>query len=206
MKMTLTAITVAVATLIATSTTVLGWAVDAQTSGTTTQLYLDTANTILAPTGTVIWFVADLGNNGVITSPTVSDISNIKLGLGGDALIWADIVDGSRAGNQAGKFTRGSISVPDTTAFSNANIYVYLWNVTAATSGTVAEVAIGTIGQTFGVLNLGVTTIPGGGNATWSIATPIAADSYAIIPEPSTIALVGFGLLGAWAIRRRKIS
>lgn len=165
---------------------------DARTSGTTTQLFSSVGTP--SAVSNVIWFVADTLTNGVPTSPLAGSI------LGADDVLITNLYVGAGIGLGVKVGRLGPLTVTGISdVLSNAHIYAYLWNVPLGTT-------VGQVGQQFGVLDLGI-QLPNLPNpATWTISSPIYGDTYSVIPEPSTIALVGFGLLGAWAIRRRKIS
>jgi hypothetical protein len=198
MKSRILMVVAAATTLLASRNNTYSWFADASTSGSTTQLFLNVSTP--APTGTVIWFVADLGLNGINPSPTFMEISHIKAGVGDDVLLYSDTLDGSRPGNHPGQYQRNGIQVTDTVAYSNANIWVYLWNVSSAVTGMASAAAVGMAGQIFAVTNLGVCTVPSVGNAVWSIGAPV----FVSIPEPSTLLLAGLGLAGVVAMQRHK--
>jgi len=140
-----------------------------------------------------LWFVADLGLDGVPTAPVAGQLLGID-----DQLVLTDVVGGGLLGEQPGRFNR-TTNVADTV--SNANVVVYLWNVPAGTP-------VGVAGQTFGVTNLGVVPVPPLGNADWLISTALFADAYRVldsfasIPEPSVLWLVAAGVGLLWGMGR----
>jgi hypothetical protein len=157
------------------------------------RLFTDQARTVPTPVQSVVWFVADLDANGVPTAPAAGNI----LGLD-DQLIFADTVDGTLLGDQAGRYARNAINVNN--AYSNANIFVYLWSSTGPT--------VGRPGDTFDILNLGQIPAPELGNAKWVISSNMVSTTYRVagtstsVPEPSVLLLIVSGAVVAWRTRR----
>jgi hypothetical protein len=141
-----------------------GYFADCFTDGV--QLYLSA--TVPAPTGHVVWVVADTALDGVPTNPPPGNVLGPD-----DVLILQDVVDGQILGDQPGRYSRFGIEVSNT--LSNANIFFYLWNVKTNTP-------VGQAGQSFGVLNLGVRPPPdtGIGNAEWQISSPVFANQHRV--------------------------
>ena len=157
-------------------------------------LFLDSGLSTPA-TDQAIWFVGDISGLGVNESPTFDDIQNILSGIGDDKLIFADAVPGLLPPGDPdfyGTYRRPGLTGIDD-QFRTAHIWVYLWSDTTP----------GQVGDTFGLLDLGVRPPPDPGNATWFSTQNIAADVYTVIPEPSTMVLVGLGMLSLLILRRR---
>ena len=136
-------------------------------SAVLSRLFLDAARTP-APLGSRLWFVADRDGNGVPTSPSQGAILGAD-----DFLILADAVDGSLLGSQVGRFGRNGVEVSDR-AFSEVDVYVYLWNYSQA--GEFVPAA----GNTFGLFKLGKVAIPDVGNASWAITGDIFANQFTV--------------------------
>lgn len=164
----------------------------------------------------IYWFVADTAGNG-IQNPSTAMAGDI---LGADdRILWQDFGDGSTATTTLlGRFARNGIPVND--SYANNNIYVYVWNrpipvalphpgaAPASEGGTDIFVESSTMeGYKFGVLQLGVRPPPPtGGNGSWAVFADVYADTFTVaaVPEPSTFALAGLGLVGLIGYRRFK--
>jgi hypothetical protein len=156
---------------------------------TAIRLYLNTAETIVAPVGTSLWLVGDISGNGIPTGQVTTDqIQNIANGVGDDQRFFTDTVPGQLLGSPSGKYQRIGISVPGSLA--TASIGLILWN-DANHDGV-----IGDAGDTFGYYNIGVVPPPQTGNALYSVAGNVHADENLVtaVPEPANTA-VAVGLL-----------
>jgi hypothetical protein len=153
-----------------------------------------------SPLGTAIWFVGSTDDNMLNGLDTVSgriDISfldALRTPGNPDRLIFSDFVPGTLPPLSvfAGQYQQTIPNIDD--AFRNANILVLLWSDNSG----------GEFGDTFDVLSLGVRPPPEFGNATWVIGQDMFANRFVVVPEPSTYALVGLGLLGWLGISRRR--
>lgn len=149
------------------------YAADARTligptgGGLSNRLFLN-ASLALSPVGTHVWFVADQAGDGVPTSPAPGAVLGPD-----DLLVFADRIDGTLAGNQAGRYSRGGINVPDR-ALTNAVIWFYLWNRTNA--GDLMPQA----GDTFGLYRIGQVSPPPVGNADWRIIESVLSDQHTV--------------------------
>jgi hypothetical protein len=164
--------------------------------GVADRLYLDAAFTTEAPVGARLWVVADTDGNGL---PSYAGAISPDLVLGsGDQIIFYDAVDGTILGNQTGRYNRAGITSLNENA--NYNLYAFLWGRGVPTSE--ADVAVG---DTFGVFNIGIRPPPGVGNASWYIYENINGSQFSItpVPEPTTGAIAGLGLIGLALLRRR---
>ena len=197
----------------ATAKTVSSNTGDPLTSATATRLF--TTSGVAAPLTTTLWFVADVNNDGINTSPTLADLpssSTVGSSFGGDnVLLHVDVVDGNLSFANAGRFQRVGINVQDDAvapggSLKNANIWVVLWNGTGVDFSP-------SVGDTFGALDIGVKLPPtsGSGNAFWAIESNIIANTFSVaptpVPEPEEYAaLIGAGLAGFAFLRRRQLA
>jgi len=182
------------------------------------RLFTDAGFTTPVGANTVVWFVAS--TDSVLGSGTGAQLAvtanNLNGFLGSDDRLIAQLtVDGvAQGGLGAGMFESGGIGGINSSN-SSANIYAVVWNRTAsAQAGGAPLVALGNgtyagfitpnLGDTFGFLSLGVQAPPGIGNANFNIVANLynSQFTFAAVPEPSTIALVGLGSLGL-ILRRR---
>ena len=114
--------------------------------------------------GYKVWFVADLNGDGLATNA-------LRTGLiGGDNYLLKEgfINDGNTSDGVGNYFDFATVSKQ----FTNANIYVYIWNTTSATEAG---------GDQFGVLSLGTNQPPLFGNATWLINSAVTANQFAVL-------------------------
>lgn len=157
------------------------------------------------PDGTVLWFVASVDN--VFNSG--GDFGG--QGPGGfltadDTLLFSIGVNGVANGGPQGSLIRDSdnasamLNIP--VANSPKNIHVYLWGGPNSTGNPSAFVP--GPGNTWGELSLGVRPDPNtpGQNANWIWNIPIYSGTIGVIPEPSTLALAGLGVVGLFGYRR----
>ncbi len=167
-------------------------------------LFLNTAETTVAPTGSTLWFVADTLNGGMPSgSVNASLIGAIQSGSSGLQLVGTASTPGNYPAISAfqGAFTGqiGNIN----TAVENSNIYAVLWN------DANRDNIIGDAGDTFGTFKIGIAprAVSGGipiGNATWNITTRMHADqNLVVVPEPASLG-AAFGLLCLAGIALRK--
>lgn len=103
---------------------------------------------------------------------------------------------------KAGAFTINDIVVPGVPVGGTANIFVQVWDSsTGATFATATVKAQGLVA----VNSLGGGTTP---NATFAANSNFIGltlvDTAPVIPEPSTVALAGLGLVGLLFVARRK--
>jgi hypothetical protein len=161
-----------------------------------------------APTGTVIWYVADVSNNGLVLNSagpnSVFDIdfSNPNSILGSDNifLFEARVGDGiALPAARPGKVNKTGVGVPDTLSIRNATIYALLFNQQDPVFTPVP-------GDTFGIFNLGNPTEPPLGSTPYFITGNVSWNTYTVtaVPEPSTYAMMLLGGLGVLGYRRFK--
>jgi autotransporter-associated beta strand protein len=141
-------------------------------------LYLNL--TTLAGQGYKVWFVADVNGDGVATNV-------LRTGLvGGDNyLLHEGFLDTNSTTIGLGNYFN-SLFVDK--QFTNANIYVYIWNSTNA-----AEAA----SDGFGILSLGTNLPPLFGNAQWLINAPVYANQFYVLPFSTNI--WNFNNTGDWS-------
>lgn len=135
--------------------------------GLSNRLFLN-ASLALSPVGAHVWFVADQNGDGVPTAPAAGTVLGPD-----DLLLFADRIDGTLAGNQNGRYSRGGIIVPDR-ALTNAVIWFYLWNRTNAGDFTPQA------GDSYGLYRIGQVSPPPVGNADWRIIESVLADQYTV--------------------------
>ena len=184
---------------------------DIFTFGTNRFLWLNSTSN--SPVGTPIWFVADQSGNGLgfnAGSPGPVDIGVVAAfrdSLGDDRLVYQNIVDGGLPGGNFGRIGNLlaiPISPTNGVRFTDqrlgqeenqpTHVWAVLWNDTTP----------GEVGDSFGVLDLGLVPYPTTGNAQWNISANVFADTFLVtaIPEPSTIALGVLGFVGLVGYRR----
>lgn len=198
---------------------------DAATTTLTRRFYQTLAGGIVTgneaqTNSTIVWFVADTLANGIQTT----DLSAGNVLGNDDIILWQDYGDGQQTGNANARYLRTGISVLDNVGFENAPIYVYVWNATYISSGPNSvfgpdntslplqglagafnEINVQD-GMKYGTLLLGPRPPPMSGNASWAIFQNVFMDQFTVaaIPEPSTFALAGLGLVGLIGYRRFK--
>jgi hypothetical protein len=162
-----------------------------------TKLYLSAGN--VAPTNRVLWFVVDTNNDGVDTTPVQGSILGAD-----DILVFQDTVGGGDIegfgieGQYLGVPMGGLSPVNLSDSYQTKHIWVYLWNVVEGTT-------VGLAGQTFGALDIGAIARVNPNNAQWGINQNVYANQYSVapIPEPSTYAMIGMGIVAGIAALRR---
>jgi hypothetical protein len=126
--------------------------------------------------------------------------------------------DGTHLSGYPGVFTEASIAVG--TAFLNAPIYLMVFNTSSAATATQVGIfkggdwvfpALETGTATLDTDTIGTTPVVGAystgtfASSEWT-AGANALQMHQVIPEPSTITLVGLGLIGAVGLARRRRS
>ena len=176
------------------------------------RLFTDSGFTTVAPTNSLMWFVYDSTGNGVPTAPLNGSAGQM---FGADDIfLFQDVVDGTVLGNGAGRYTQtfNSARNSDISASvgNTGKIVVYLWNVPAnpiVAPGSFASTSRFTPnqGNTIGTFSLNSLGDPGFGVQNWNITGNINGSQFIVgVPEPSTYALMGIGLIGLIARRFKK--
>jgi hypothetical protein len=177
-----------------------------------TPLKAGVSGSVLAPSGSTIWFVQDTAKNGFfassLTTVTLAQANGMFSAGGDDAVMPTSSIGGPTADGQTSGLTAalGKTQNQYTTTSAGldktAPIYAVLW--TGASGNTVS------VGDTFGFLNLGTLNLAnydvGLNTYTVAINSDIYAGTITVVPEPSAYAAV-FGLVslaGALAYRRFK--
>lgn len=168
------------------------------------------SNTTLGTPGSSIWIVSDTNGDGVPFAATGGDRSSLfEVELGGflgpdDLLIRADQVDGTLAGNQSGRYSRGGVQFP-TESRQQGNpaltdpVYFILFSGPGINSP--ADLSPG-LGMDW--VNLGTGAIPPVGNPVFDMQQNLYADRGTVVPEPSTYAAGAAGALLAFGLWRRR--
>jgi lysophospholipase L1-like esterase len=128
----------------------------------------------VAPLGSLIWIVADMGRDGV---PTNNVTAGAVLGPD-DILLWQDFVDGALLGPQPGRYTRNGVAAPESA--QTADIYFYLWNVSNSIATATGPFYSPVPGDKFGLFNFGSPPVPVFGNALWYVTGDVFADTYTV--------------------------
>jgi hypothetical protein len=138
------------------------------------RLFMDSAESELAPVDSQLWVIADISGDGIYgeTALNVGQINNMLNLEGDNHVIYQGKVDGSLLGDQAGKFLKLSLSLA--AQYRDAQISVLLWG-DANGNGIVAEV-----GDTYGILNIGRGSRPDLGNIQFDIDSSIHADQHVV--------------------------
>lgn len=160
-----------------------------------------------APVGSSVWVVADTLNDGIPLSAAAPDRGlSYEIGpdqlLGpDDLLVRVDAVDGSLAGNQAGRYSRGGIAFPPEArnGSQTANIWFITWNQPGITN---AAAVIPGLGLDF--VGLGQQAIPPVGNPVVNVTQDLFADRITVVPEPASPLLLAGGLLALHGLSRRR--
>lgn len=168
--------------------------------------FLD-APDVKAPLGTSIWIVADTLNDGIPLAAAAPDrgqghdITPDQLLGPDDLLVRADAVDGTLAGGQTGRYSRGGIVFPPEARTGNqtASIWVIAWSQPGVTD-TVAVVP----GLGLDFVGLGQQAIPPVGNPVVNVTQDLLADRITVVPEPVTPLLLGAGCLALRGSLRRQ--
>lgn len=162
-------------------------------------------NTTLGTPGSSVWIVSDTNGDGVPFASAGGDrnstfeaLVNGFLGPD-DVIVLADEVDGTLAGTQNGRYSRGGVFFPDEARQGDSRttdpVYFILFSQPGITS--TADLFNG-LGMDW--LGLGQGNIPDTGNPVFNLQQNLFADRGALVPEPSTYAagaaaaLLGFGL------------
>lgn len=183
------------------------------------RLFTGTSGTNRAPLNSVVWFLSStnslltlnpangFGPGGVLTADDTLLFSVPIVGVndpffGPELNAGGYITRSVEAGFDPLGFGPGETLIPAVNL--TKNIYVCLWNALDSTPNDFVPTA----GTTYGLLSLGVRPVPDLGNSDWSITENIYSGHYLLtsgsenIPEPSSFALLGLGLLGLIGCRR----
>lgn len=160
-----------------------------------------TQGSTLAPVGTIIWFVASTDANlGTIAGNTIITADQL---LGSDTFLAQTRVDGEMFQGGLGAGWLIETISPDT-SFATSNIFMIVFgNRINANFASTPPPITPTDGDQFGFVNLGVRPPPASGNADWNPTSQVFGTGVLIaVPEPSTFALAGLGLVGLFGYRR----
>jgi hypothetical protein len=168
-----------------------------------TPLKQGVSGSLLAPSGSTIWFVQDTAKNGFfassLTTLSVAQANSMLNGGADDAVMLTSSIGGATPdgqttgltgglGGQAGK-TDNLYTTTSGGLDKAANIYAVLWT---GASGNVVS-----MGDTFGILNLGTLNAAsydlGLNTYTMGINADIFSGTITVVPEPSAYAAI-FGL------------
>lgn len=167
--------------------------------------FLD-APDVRAPVGSSVWIIADTLNDGIPLSVAAPDrgqsyaIAPDQILGPDDVLVRVDGVDGTLAGSQLGRYSRGGIAFPPEARSGSltANIWFVTWSQPGVTN---AAAVVPGLGLDF--VGLGQQAIPPVGNPVVNVTQDLFADRITVVPEPSTPLLLGGGLLALWGLARR---
>lgn len=168
------------------------------------------ANASAGTAGSSIWIVSDTNGDGVPFAAVGGDrgsLFDVPIGPNGtgflgpdDLLVRVDQVDGTLAGTQNGRYSRGGIQFPEDARQSGnpaATDPIYFILFSQPDINGPADLSAG-LGMDW--VNLGSGLIPPVGNPVFNLQQNLYADRGTVVPEPSTYAvgaaaaLLGFGL------------